>query len=77
MSTTQEPPLTHGDAGALVAAANKAATDPAFSDVPPSDGAGSVEVVDTATEPGATWVAQVSMALEKKPKLTLRRGMSF
>lgn len=42
MSTTQEPPLTHGDAGALVAAANKAATDPAFSDVPPSDGAGSV-----------------------------------
>ena len=36
-----------------------------------------VELVDTITEAGATWVAQLNAAPSSTPKLTLRRAMKF
>jgi len=45
--------------------------------VRPTDKAGAIEVTDTATEPGATWVAAMSLALGSKPGLTLRRSIKL
>jgi len=45
--------------------------------VDPAAKSGEIEVTDTATEPGATWVAQMSLAMGEKPGLTLRRSVKF
>ena len=43
----------------------------------PADQTAEVEVVDSTTEPGATWAAKATFAMGGKPKVTLRRAMKF
>jgi hypothetical protein len=43
----------------------------------PASKSGEIELTDTATEPGATWVAAMSLAVGEKPGLTLRRSVKF
>ena len=43
----------------------------------PAERAGEVEIIDSFTERGATWVASAQMALGSKPKVTLRRSMKL
>ena len=45
--------------------------------VTPADQAASIDLVDSITEPGATWVASMDVAVGSKPKLNLMRSMKF
>lgn len=43
----------------------------------PAKQAAVVEVTDTATEPGATWVAKLDLVTGGRPEISMRRSMKF
>jgi len=45
--------------------------------VRPAEQAADVEVVDSTTETGATWIAALGLSVGSKPSLTLRRSMKL